>query len=156
MIPVNLIETLTAHLRKLLADYSTEQPSGTFIVDVIPGRIPNPETAQENISAVYVIVRSVEDAGGNEMSSATVEMILSIYDEDDLTGWRTLYNVAEHIRQYLLKHRILDKKYMLKINTENPVRTVFVDDQPYPQWIATITAKYTISQPEEEGILYGR
>ncbi len=156
MTPINLTIALTDHLQKLLDAYSTEQPSGTFPVKVIPGRFPNPEGASESRSAVYVIVRKIIDEGGNKKSTAFVEMVVSIYDEDNETGWYSLYNVAEHIRQYLLKNRIINKKFILKVDLENPVQTEFVEEQPYPQWIATIVAAYSIGQAEEEGIFYGR
>lgn len=154
MTPVNLMDTLAEQLEGLLSGYTTEQPSGTFPIAVFPGQVPVSDDASENRSAVYIIVRSVEDVGPNELSTATVKIAISIYDEDRETGWRSLYNVAEHIRQHLLKHRMLDKKFMLKCNSENPLKTDFEEDQPYPQWVAEITGHYTINQPEEEGITY--
>lgn len=154
MTPINLMDRLAAKLQTLMDDYTTEQPSGTLPIKVYPGYFPVRTDASEINSALYVLVKQVMDEEGNKESSAVVEIGFSIYDEDPLHGWRSLFNVLEHVRQYLLKNRIIDKKHWLQL----PVETIVFDDQSqaWPQWRATITTKYTISQPEEEGFLYGR
>ena len=158
MIPVNLMDALAERLQVILKDYSSGNPQDEVTGSVILGRnplkihtgqIPVPEDASELESFVYVIVKKIEDKGGQDLSSATVEIGVSIYDEDE-TGWRNLYNIVEHIRQDLLKHRILNKKFMLQW----PINTEFAEEQPYPQWVGAITAKYSIGQPVEEGIAY--
>ena len=156
MIPVNLMDALAERLEKVLKDYSAEKPPEGFPVALVfgrkplkihPGQVPVPESADEIESFVYVIVKKIEDK--NDSSSATVEIGVSLYDED-WTGWRNMYNIVEHIRQELLKHRILNKKFMLQW----PIETDFADEQPYPQWVGAVTAKYSIGQPVEEGIAY--
>lgn len=153
MTPINLMDRLAEKLQKLLDDYSTEQPSGTLPIKVYPGYVPIRTEAKEKNSEVYVLIRQILDEEGNKKSSAIVEIGFSIYDEDPVCGWRSLYNVLEHVRQYLLKNRIIEKKHWIQL----PVETIVFDDQSqaWPQWRATITTKCTISQPEEEGILYG-
>lgn len=158
MIPVNLTDALATILQQALKDYSAGKPPeevpvlrmGQNPLKVYPGQIPVPEDASEGASFVYAMVKKVDDKGGNELSAATVTIGFSIYDEDQEDGWRNLYNIAEHTRQELLKHRILDKKFMLQL----PMETEFVEEQPYPNWIGYITAKYSIGQPVEEGIIY--
>lgn len=154
MTPINLMDRLAAKLQKLMDDYSTEQPSGTLPIKVYPGFFPVRTDATETNSALCVTVKQVVDEEGNKKSSAIVEIGFSIYDEDPVYGWRSLYNAMEHVRQYLLRNRIIDKKHWIQL----PVETIIFDDQSlaWPQWRGTITTKYTISQPEEEGILYGR
>ena len=158
MLPVNLMDALAEIMKKALKDYSAGKPPeempvlymGRDPLKVYPGQIPVPEDADEGASFVYALVKKIEDKGGNELSAATVSIGFSIYDEDPVDGWRNLYNIAEHTRQELLKHRILSKRFMLEL----PMETDFEEEQPYPNWIGTITAKYSIGQPVEEGIIY--
>lgn len=154
MTPINLMDRLAAKLQTLMDDYTAEQPSGTLPIKVYPGYFPVRTDATEMNSGLYVLVRQVSDEDEKNKSSAIVEIGFSIYDEDPVHGWRSLFNALEHVRQYLLKNRIIDKKHWLQL----PMETIVFDEQnqAWPQWRATMTAKYTISQPEEEGILYGR
>ena len=156
MLPVNLMDAIADRLRVALKDYSAGKPPedmpalyiGRKPLNVYPGQIPVPEDAGEGESFVYALVKKVEDE--KELSMATVTIGCSVYDENTVDGWRNLYNIAEHIRQELLKNRILNKKFMLKL----PLNTDYEEDQPFPNWIGIITAKYSIGQPVEEGIIY--
>lgn len=154
MTPINLMDRLAAKLQTLMDDYSTDQPSGTLPIKVYPGYFPVRTDATEMNSAMYVLVKQVLDDTEKIKSSAIVEIGFSIYDEDPVDGWRSLYNALEHVRQYLLKNRIIDKKHWLQL----PMETLVFDDQnqAWPQWRATMTAKYTVGQPAEEGITYGQ
>ena len=150
MTPINLMDKLAERLQKLLTDYSSEQPSGTLPVKVYPGYVPKQEDATEHSSFVYVLVRQVLDEDGNKKSSAIVEIGFSIYDEYLTGGWRSLFNLVEHVRQNLLKYRFVNMKHRLEL----PMQTDIMDDnnQAWPNWRATITAKYTVGHVEEEGI----
>ena len=80
-----------------------------------------------------------------------MEIGFSIYDDDKNDGWRSLYNLVEHVRQDLLKFPFLEKKYRL----EPPLLFDIYDrEQPFPQWLGTITANYSISHLHEEGFSY--
>lgn len=155
MTPINLMDGLAKRLQKLLEDYSTEQPSSEtpMPIKVYPGYVPKQEDATERNSFVYVLVRQVIDEDGNKKSSAIVEIGFSVYDEDLSDGWRSLFNLVEHVRQDLLKYRFINMKHRLEL----PMQTDIMDDnnQAWPNWRATITAKYTVGQPEEEGYDYG-
>ena len=71
---------------------------------------------------------------------------------DGVDGWRSLYNVVEHVRQDLLKFRFVNMKFRLDL--EKPIVFKVPENQPFPQWQATMTVTYTIGQPEEEGFNY--
>ena len=154
MTPINLMDRLAAKLQALMDDYTTEQPSGILPIKVYPGYFPRRTNATEMNSAMYVLVTQVVDESEKAKSYAIVEIGFSIYDEDPVYGWRSLFNALEHVRQYLLKNRIIDKKHWLQL----PMETIVLDDQnqAWPQWRATMTAKYTVGQPVEEGITYGQ
>lgn len=151
MTPIDLMDMLAARLQKLLTDYTSEQPSGKVPVTVYPGYIPVQNNAQERKSLVYVLVIETTDKPGNTKSHATVEIGFSIYDDNHTDGWRSLFNVMEHIRQDLLKHRFVNMKFRLDLE-EAPIKMSIPDNQPFPQWQGTMTACYTIGQPEEEGM----
>ena len=149
MTPINLMDALAKRLQDLLTDYTAEQPSGTVPVTVYPGYIPVQNNAAEKKSFVYVLVVETDDRAGNDKSIAVVELGFSIYDADGTLGWRSLYNVVEHVRQDLLKYRFVNMKFRLDL--EKPIVFKVPENQPFPQWQATMTATYTIGQPEEEG-----
>ncbi len=154
MTPINLMDRLAAKLQALMDDYVTQQPSGTLPVKVYPGYFPVRTDATEMNSAMYVLVKQVVDESEKVKSYAIVEIGFSIYDDDPVDGWRSIYNALEHVRQYLLKNRIIDRKHWLQL----PMETIVFDEQnqAWPQWWATMTAKYTVGQPVEEGITYGQ
>lgn len=151
MTPINLMDSLAERLQKLLTDYTAEQPSGKVPVTVYPGYIPVQNNAQERKSLVYVLVVKTTDRPGNAKSTATVEIGFNIYDDDHINGWRSLFNVMEHIRQDLLRSRFVKMKHRLSLE-DAPIEMNIPENQPFPQWQGTMTAVYTIGQPEEEGM----
>ena len=152
MTPINLMDALAKRLQKLLTDYTAKQPSGTVPVTVYPGYIPVQNNAAEKKSFVYVLVTETDDRDGNDKSIAVVELGFSIYDADGVDGWRSLYNVVEHVRQDLLKYRFVDMKFRLDLS--KPMQFKVPDTQPFPQWQGAMEVTYTIGQPEEEGFNY--
>ena len=154
MTPINLMDRMAEKLQALMDDYVTHQPSGTLPIKVYPGYFPRRTNATENNSGMYVLATQIVDENEKVKSYAIVEIGFSIYDDDPVDGWRSVYNALEHVRQYLLKNRMIDKKHWLQL----PMETIVFDDQnqAWPQWRATMTAKYTVGQPVEEGITYGQ
>nr|DAM69336.1 MAG TPA: tail completion protein [Caudoviricetes sp.] len=148
MTPIGLMDSLKDRLQLLLTDYSSNQPSGTLPVQVHSGYLPIRNNAGEKNSFVYILAFSGTDT--KEMGAVKVEFGFSIYDDDKVDGWRSLFNVMEHVRQDLLKNRLVDMEYRL----EFPLEFKVADDQPFPQWQGTIVATYTIAQPVEEGFNY--
>lgn len=146
----SLMDNLAEFLRAAVKEYCTIQKAGEIPVEVYAGYPPIRTDSRETASFIYALVISADDTADEQLSMATVEIGFSIYDEDKADGWRSLFNLLEHVRQYILKYRfIADKNRM-----EFPVKLKIPDEQPYPQWQATITVNYTIGQPIEEGIDY--
>ena len=151
MTPIDLMDMLAERLQKVLADYTAQQPSGKVPVTVHPGYIPVQNNAKEKNSNLYVLVYDIEDKPKNSTSIATVEIGFSIYDDDHENGWRSLFNVMEHVRQDLLKYRFVGMKFRLDLDAA-PLKTHIVENQAFPQWQGTMTAAYTIGYIEEEGM----
>lgn len=149
--PINLMDTMRDRIIKLLEgqNYITEQPSGKLPIEVYSGYPPIRDSAKERHSFIYVLAADINDE--KEASSATLEIGFSIYDDDKVDGWRSLYNVVEHIRQDLLKFRFLGRKHRLIL----PLNFKLDDrEQPYPQYQGIMTVKYSIGHPNEEGFNY--
>lgn len=144
MTPIGLMEALAARLQILLDGYTSEQPTGIMPIKVNAGYFPIPENAREKNSAIHVL--ATKETDDKDMSTISLQIGLSIYDDNTVDGWRTMYNVAEHIRQDLLKHRYVDMRYRLEL----PLSFEVVEDQPFPQWQGIISATYTVPQPVEE------
>lgn len=156
MTPTFLMEAMQKRIQNLLnGNYSSEQPSGNppvktkVPVEVYAGFPPVKDTAKERSSYIYTLV--VQHKDEKETSNAKIEIGFSIYDDDKKDGWRSLYNLVEHIRQDLLKFPFLERKYRL----EPPlIFDIYDREQPFPQWLGTITANYSVARPHEEGFSY--
>ena len=147
---MEVMEHMAALLREAVRDYAAEQPSGLRPVEVYAGYPPVPENAAEKSSFIYVLATDFTDEEGEDYSTAKVEIGFSVYDEDEGNGWRSLYNLMEHVRQAMLRRRCLAGRTVLVL----PVKGAVPDSQPFPQWEGKITASYQIGQPVEEGINY--
>ncbi len=148
MTTVELMENLAEFLRVVIAEYSTQQKAGTVPIEVYPGYMPIKTSADETASCVYALVTAAEDRRDDDFSSATVEIGFSIYDDDTADGWRSLFNVMEHVRQAMLKQRTVAKRNRLAL----PLKLEIPEEQPFPQWQGRITATYSIGQPVEEEV----
>lgn len=151
MTTVELMDNLADYLRSVIVDYSTQQPSGKRSIKVYAGFPPARMNADEQASFIYALVTGAQDTADGDMSTATVEIGFSIYDDSEYDDWRSLYNIMEHVRQQLLKHRFIADRHRLLF----PVKIEVPEAQPAPQWQGKITAIYTIGQPYEEDIYYG-
>lgn len=146
MTPIELMENLSKYLQETVVSYTAVQKSGETHIDVFPGYPPLKSSGKEGSSFIYVVVTEFTDKENGDLSSANVEIGFSIYDQDEKDGWRSLYNIMEHVRQALLKKRILASKHMLLL----PIKGEILEDQPWPQWRGIITTTYTIGQPVME------
>ena len=93
---------------------------------------------------------SFEDKAEPNLSTAKVEIGFSIYNSDTTQGFLSLYNLMEHVRQYILKQRTIAEKHRIIL----PVKGEVIDEQPFPQWQGKITTEYTIGQPTEEELYW--
>lgn len=145
---MEVMNDLSDFIRHVVNEYSAEQPSGLHQIHVYAGYPPIPSDSRETSSRIYTLVTDFTD--GEDGSTAKVEIGFSVYDEDEINGWHSLFNLMEHIRQALLKHRCLKNRTVLVL----PVKGEISGSQPYPQWEGRIIASYQIGQPTEEGINY--
>lgn len=146
---IEVMENLAAHIRAAVSEYSTTQKAGDLPVEVYAGPPPVRTNSAEQRSFIYCAVTDFEDKESGE-STAKIEIGFSIYDKDEADGWRSIYNLVEHVRQAVLKKRILGSRNALLL----PLKGELIFVQPFPQWQARLTATYTIGHIDEEGIDY--
>ena len=151
MTSVELMNNLADFLREVVKDYSTNQEAGVLPVAVYAGYPPVRTDYEEKESFIYTLATEWEDKEDGTFSTCKAEIGFSIFDDNKTEGCFSLYNIMEHVRQALLKKRILAGRNRLEL----PLKSVVSDDQPWPQWQGIITATYTLGQPEEEEFPYG-
>ena len=139
MTQVELMENLAAFLKNVVREYESQQSDGSYTpITVYSGYLPVKTNAKESESCIYVLVLECED--GDEQSAAKVEIGFSIIDGDTSEGWRSLFNLMEHVRQALLKKRTVANKHRLIL----PIKSKVADEQPFPQWQGLMTVSYTL------------
>lgn len=148
MILMDVAENLASYIREITKEYKTNQKLGYLPLKVYAGYPPPAKSPNEKESFIYCYVTKFHDTE-DRYSWAEVEIGFSICDMDPDEGWKSLYNIMEHVRQGLLKKRTLNGRNRLIL----PVTGEMADLQPYPQWQGRIIASYTIAQPVEEDIL---
>lgn len=150
MTQVELMENVAVFLDEIVKEYETKQSDGTYTrIRVYPGYLPIKTNAKESESCIYSLVLECEDK--DEQSEAKLEIGFSICDSDPTDGWRSLFNLMEHVRQALLKKRTIANKHRLIL----PIKSKVADEQPFPQWQGLMTVSYTLGKPVEEDINYG-
>ncbi len=151
MTPMEVMDDAAVFLRKVVQEYDAKQVKGTYPITVYAGYPPVRDRPAEKSSYIYALATDIEDSDGEELSTVKLEIGFSIYDDDKVNGWRSLYNLMEHVRQKLLKHRwLLSRRTALVL----PLKGAVADAQPFPQWEGRLEAVYSIGQPEEVGIDY--
>ena len=130
MTPMEVMDDASAFLRKVVREYDAKQVKGTYPLTGYAGYPPVRDRSAEKSSYMYAIAAAIEDSDGEELSTVKIEIGFSIYD-DKSNGWRRLYNLMEHVRQKLLKHRwFLSRRTALVL----PLKRAAADAQPFPQW----------------------
>ena len=142
------MRNVAEYIRDEVSQYSTTQSDKQRKILVYAGFPPVRRSRDETASCIYVIATGAEDAAAE--SSVTLAIGFSIYDEDDKEGCFSLYNLVEHVRQALLKRRTIAGRNCLIL----PLKTEIMTEQPFPEWVAIITATYSIAQIDEEEIDY--
>lgn len=145
---VEIMDQLKTLLETAVTEYRAQGKTELTSIKVYAGFPPVRDRASELPSYVYAAVVNWEDKEADDYSSATVEIGIAVRDEDPEEGCMSLYNLLEHIRQTLLRHRILGARTSLQL----PLKGRVPNQQPVPIWLGIIRAQYLVGQPETEGI----
>ena len=146
MVIMEAMENLASYIREQVKEYETETKAGKRPIAVYAGYPPVRDKPDAYDSFIYCCAKKFQDTD-DRLGVVDIEIGFSIYDNHPSDGWKSLYNLMEHVRQALLRKRTLGKRNRLVL----PLTGEIVEPQPYPQWQARMTVSYTIAQPEEEG-----
>lgn len=144
---VTVMESIKALLEEAVAEYRAQGKERLEPIKVYAGYPPVRDRSMEMSSYVYAAVVDWTDKEADTYSACTVEIGLAIRDEAP-DGCMSLYNLMEHIRQTLLRHRIVCDNTSLQL----PLKGRLPEQQPTPIWLGIIRATYLVAQPETEGI----
>ena len=114
MTSVELMNNLADFIREAVKDYSSQQKAGDIPVAVYSGWPPIRMASAEKESFIYALALEWEDKEDGTFSTCKAEIGFSIYDDDKEQGCFSLYNIMEHVRQALLKHRTLNGRNRLE------------------------------------------
>lgn len=152
MTPILLVDELVEFIKPVVVEYVLQsnvknvnkapQVVGGFMDEKKPGPQQNPPDFP------FVIVRYLEDNDTTDSNIAQVRIIAGTYSEDAQSGWRDALNVITRIKGELLKHPRLNGGYTV----EKPMRMEMPEEQPFPEWVATLTINVSLPQMiDEEG-----
>ena len=153
MTSADLVKTVAAEIRTALADvklrteYAKKPTEENFVsVNVFEQYLPQ-DLFETTSYYPLVIVEwlDTKDDLDEEKSIATIGLTMGTYAKE-ADGFLDALHLAEVIRQRLLTHRILAKKFRLvdEVNWTTP------EAQPIPFYIILDELKYNIQQPVQE------
>lgn len=145
---VEAMECLRDLLEQDLTEYRSQGREELLPIHVYAGFPPQRKSPGELGSYIYCQAMSWEDNLLDRLSRVTIMLGFVVRDEDTDDGDKALFNLMEHVRQCLLVHRIIDSRISLVL----PLKGDVPIQQPYPHWVGTMQATYTIAQPEAGGI----
>ena len=146
MTPLLLQDALAEFLKKELGTYLLD--TNTEIKkapQIVKNFLPLKGTS-DTPDFPFVIIRMGGEEDTGEQAIVTVKLIVGVLSEDVQQGSGDLLNLIERTRQALFKKRVIDKRFRV----EYPFEWEAPDEQPYPEWMAVITTRWTIPKLIEE------
>lgn len=89
----------------------------------------------------YIMISPTTQTSTNDDS--TVELLfICVSHSEEQNGWMDVSLMADIIRRYLKENQIIDSFEIL-----HDSKIEYPDEQPYPQWIAFLSAKFKVYEP---------
>ena len=153
----HLTQELLAFLADVLKDFSYRAQDGKTegAPKVINGFLP-PKKGQDGRDWPFVVARPVEGSINEEETVVSIQIIVGCWSKD-FEGYEYCINVLSRLRNALtmLPARTLNNRFRLAF----PVKWEFLEEQPYPSWMAVMTTKWILRTPdvrtENEDEVYG-
>ncbi len=157
MIPINLLDGLRDFIQKQVSGYEYSYKRADGSVDmktpkVYSGYLPV-RTRHDLEFSPFIIVKLKKINDNDDISTADIRIIFTTHDDDDVDNWRSQFNLMEHVRQALLKHRTIANKFRLELPVVSEASEY--SQSPYPEGYGTIETTYQIGQVQEEGLFNG-
>lgn len=155
MTPLNLIKSLAEELREATKNYkfvAQYQPSKKVAVYV--QNVPLEEFENNSFYPLIAVeFLSVED--DVDVSIASVLITVGTFNGENSEGYIDHLNLLEEVRQYLLKHPIIGKKFSAII----PMYTGLVEKRSEDFMYSNIFLQYKVASPTKsfaDEFLYGK
>lgn len=150
MTPMIMIDSLVERIQEIVKnlDLEADRQGIRKAPQVWADGLPKKSTSDRQEPEVpWVIVRYLDEDDTDEGALATIKIIACTYSEDEQNGWRDVLNVVTRIKLDLLAHPYFGSAFRI----ERPIHTEIPEEQPFPDWLATMTVKVAMPQMEEEG-----
>lgn len=152
MTPIDLVDRLIEEIKVIVKDFhlDTNVPGVKKAPQVISGYLgeKKPGAKQDPPDFPFVIVRYLEDNDDGQQHTANIRILVGTYSEDAQNGWRDTLQVATRIKNELLK-----KRFIGPFSIEYPVKMEIYEEQPCPEWAASVTFSVSMPKVQEEGVL---
>ena len=161
MTPAVLVAKLAKEIREITKNYdfvAEYQPNKS--VSVYEQYLPLEKFEQDTYyPLVLVALQRVVSNRKEQISTAEIGLTIGVYGGEENPngeprelqtgwleygdGWRDLLNLAEHIRQHLLKNPIIAEQFYLV----DEIEFVPIDPQPVPFFIGGMVLTYEVATP---------
>ncbi|MDO4301780.1 MAG: hypothetical protein Q4D26_10365 [Clostridia bacterium] len=155
MSPIFLINDLKYFVQECTKDLLLEvktNPKDEKVIKPANVFIGSPPAKVKNIQYIpYIILRLLtgkdeQKESEEENSTIKVRLIAATYSEDSEKGYIDVMNVIDRLRIELLKNRVLNNKYTLKL----PLEYIIYEDDTGPYSIGEIITTWEIPSIRQE------
>lgn len=150
---IDLVDMLKEEIEKIVSEFTLNcniegrQKSPQVTTQYLPEKKRKSE--QDDPDFPHVIVRFVEEKVEQGQNIVEIHIIAGTYGYDPQVCWRDVVNVLTRIKVELCKKPLLSSFELI----QDSYRTVFPEEQPFPEWVAYSIVKYrTPSIQSEEGL----
>lgn len=142
MVEIELAKELGKFIAAAVKDYRLPVRNGDLRApQVVIGYLP-PKRSKGMDDFPFVIVRPVKGQSEERTSSATVDLIIGCYCEED-EGFEHCLNVMSSIRTALCRAGTIANKYQFR----QPITWELAPEQPFPQWLLSMTTEWVFAAP---------
>lgn len=140
MTSVFLVDALAEHIKKAMAEYRYEGPSGETRTISVHKYYLKARDAYEQSITPYILVRALEGTDDIEESTVRCVIIVAVRDEDGERGYLGTVNILEHLRQSLLTKVAIGGKFPLR----RPLKWTIDNEPNTPIYTGYIAADFMV------------
>lgn len=149
MTPIELLEQLVLfckeHTKDLILPVKTK-PSQEPVhraPEVWPMRLPDKQAEQDKVP--YILLQVVnggdkQDEGGEPSADCYIRIVIGVYSSDASEGAMQVLNIITRLRTALLKQRLLDNRFLLKL----PLEFLIYPDDTAPYYFGEMATTWSL------------
>ncbi|MCC8080170.1 MAG: hypothetical protein LUC98_02040 [Lachnospiraceae bacterium] len=114
-------------------------------------RLPDSSAAKKKVPYIIhqiVTGKDVQPRGQLAEASATVRSVFAVYSGDEQEGGLMLLNLMERVRIELLRHPVIDRRYVL--DKQEGLETIIYPDDTSPYFIGEMASVWKLPDVQEE------